>query len=492
MMKLFYFMRFNLYWILLLSIFINGSCQKQLSGEDAKPNIIYIMADDLGYGDLGCYGATKIRTTNIDNLAEQGIKILDAHSPSSVCTPTRYGVLTGRYSWRGRLKKEVFWSGYDRSLIEKGRKTIGNMMKESGYETTQIGKWHLGWDDVEPVDYDKGYLGRGPRDLGFDYSFVTASAHNLSPITFVENHKIMSKLLPLDYNLYYPDLGKGKMKENQIEWHKTHDLGPLLVAEDWQADLVDSIYTRKTIEFIEAHIKTDPDQPFYVHLTPEAPHRPNIVPDFMKQKSDAGIRGDHIQMLDWMVGQIMGTLEQLNIDRNTLIIVTSDNGPRPVGLDGYEDGKMATDFGHKSAGDLHGFKSSIWEGGHRVPFIACWPGRIEPGSSSDQLICLTDMMATFASLVGYKLEENMGEDSFNALPILLGEQKGLRESIINQDFNGNLAIRKGPWKLIGEQLFNLEEDLKESKDLAKEHPEVVNSLEALLRKQIEDGRTVNR
>lgn len=485
-------LKFYLYWIFLLPFVLIGSCQMHISGEDTKPNIIFIMADDLGYGDLGCYGAIKIRTPNIDNLAEKGIRLLDTHSPSSVCTPTRYGVLTGRYSWRGQLKKEVFWSGYERSLIEEGRKTIGNMMKEGGYKTAQIGKWHLGWEDKEPASYDKEYLGRGPRDLGFDYSFVTACAHNLSPITFVENHKIMSKLIPLDYNIYYPDMGKGKMTESQIAWHKTHNLGPLLIAEDWQPELVDKIYTRKTIDFISTHIKTDPIQPFYVHLTPEAPHRPNNVPDFMKQKSDAGIRGDHIQMLDWMVGQIMSTLQQLEIDRNTLVIVTSDNGPRPAGLDGYENEKMVTDFDHKSAGNLYGFKSSIWEGGHRVPFIACWPGRIEPGAASDKLMCLTDMMATFADIIGYKLEENMGEDSFSALPVLLGEQIEIRESIINQNFAGQLAIRKGPWKLIDKQLFNLDDDLKESQDLAKEHQEVVNSLKALLQKQIEDGRTANR
>jgi arylsulfatase A-like enzyme len=282
------------------------------------------------------------------------------------------------------------------------------------------------------------------------------------------------------------------MKESQIEWHRTHDLGPLLIAEDWQADQVDQIYTRMTIGFIKTHAETYPDQPFYVHLTPEAPHRPNIVPDFMKQTSGAGIRGDHIQMLDWMVGQIMKTLQQLELDGNTLVILTSDNGPRPAGLDGYRDGKMVTDFGHRSAGELHGFKSSIWEGGHRVPFIACWPGRIEPGSESDQLICLTDMMATIAGIVGYKLEENMGEDSFNTLPILLGDQGEIRESIINQDFGGNLAIREGPWKLIGEQLFNLEEDLQESLDLAEAHPDIVHDLKDLLQKQVEEGRTANR
>lgn len=467
---------------LLVGIF---GCQ---SGPREKPNIIFIMADDLGYGDLGCYGATKIHTPYIDNLAEKGIKLLDAHSPSSVCTPTRYGVLTGRYSWRGRLKKGVLWSEYDRSLIEKGRKTIGNMMKESGYKTAQIGKWHLGWEDEEPVNYDNGYLGRGPRDLGFDYSFVTASAHNLSPITFVEDHRIKSRLKPLDHNIYYPNMG-GEMTETQKSWHKTHNLGSPMIAEDWQPELVDRIYTQKAIDFIILHIRTDSVNPFYIHLTPEAPHRPNVVPSNMKQKSEAGIRGDHIQMLDWMVRQIMITLMEEKIDKNTLVILTSDNGPRPVGFDGYRDGKLVTDFDHKSAGDLRGFKGSNWEGGHRVPFIAHWPEKIKPGTTSDKLICLTDMMATFASIVGYKLEDNMGEDSFNALPVLLGKQEKIRESIISQDHGGNMAIRKGPWKLVGNQLFNLNEDLKEIQDLAEEHPEVVSSLKALLQQQVEEGRT---
>jgi arylsulfatase A-like enzyme len=477
-------------YLFLAILFLAAGINSCRSDSTEKPNIVFIMADDLGYGDLGCYGATKIRTPNIDKLAENGIKLMDAHSPASVCTPTRYGVLTGRYSWRGRLKSEVHWSGYERCLVEQGRKTIGNMMQESGYKTAQIGKWHLGWEDEEPVNYDKGYLGRGPADLGFNYSFVTACAHNLSPITFVENHKIMSKLVPLNHQLYYPFNG-GPMKENQIAWHETHDLGPLMIADDWQADEVDSIYTRKTIEFITAHCTDSQSDPFYIHLTPEAPHRPNIVPDFMKQKSEAGIRGDHIQMLDWMVGQIMSTIEELGIQENTLLILTSDNGPREVGFDGFKDGKIFTNLGHKSAGDLHGFKSSIWEGGHRVPFIACWPGKIDPGSVGDQLICLTDMMATFAGVVGYDLGEDMGEDSFNALPVLLGEQNEIRESIINQDFSGNLAMRKGPWKLIDNRLYNLEDDPGETTDFAQDKPEIAEKLRALLQKQVEEGRTAN-
>jgi len=448
----------------------------------SKPNIIYIMADDLGYGDLGCYGATKISTPNIDSLATEGIRLTDAHTPSAVCTPTRYGVLTGRYCWRGRLKKSVLWSGYDRSLIEPGRKTIGNMMQESGYRTAQIGKWHLGWEDTEPVDYSKGYLGRGPKELGFDYSFVTAAAQNLYPLTFVENHKIMSKLKPVDY--YVMDPKVKTIPQTHLDWHKTHDKGPMVVAEDWQPYHVDKIYTDKAISFITEHVKSKTGRPFYLHLTPEAPHRPNIMPEFMRGTSQAGMRGDHIQFLDWMVGQIVKSIKELEIGQNTLIIVTSDNGANPGGVDGT--------FGHKSTGELRGYKRMLWDGGHRVPFVARWPGKIKPSTENDTMICLTDMMATFAAITGYELSNDMGEDSFNALDVLLGKTEPIRASIIHHGINGDFAIRKGPWKLLGSQLFNMKEDIKESRDVAKENPEIVAELKELLKQQVKDNRTAIR
>jgi len=468
------------------------SCSQEIEHKE-KPNIIFIMADDLGYGDLSCYGANKIQTPNIDKLAKCGIRFTDAHSPSAVCTPTRYSVLTGRYCWRGRLKKEVLWSGYDRALIEKGRKTIGDMMKESGYATAQIGKWHLGWEDEEPVDYSKGYLGRGPKDFGFDYSFVTAAAHNLFPIVFIENHKITSPLKPMDYFVYEPE---NETPERIYKWHETHDKGPMMIAVDWQPDQVDKIYTEKTIAFISKQVREKPDQPFYIHLTPDAPHFPSNVPDFMRGKSEAGVRGDHVQMFDWVVGQVMNTLEQLKILDNTLVIISSDNGPRPVGLDGLKNGKyggkFSTDFGHKSAGNLRGFKASLWEGGHRVPFIVHWPKKIKSGKVSNGLICLADMMASFADLIDYSLDENMGEDSFNVLPLLLGKNKEIRESIIHQDYGGRLSVRKGSWKLVGEELYDISADLAEKKDLAAEHPQIIEELKQLLKNQIENGRTADR
>jgi arylsulfatase A-like enzyme len=438
------------------------------------------MADDLGYGDLSCYGAEKIRTPHIDSLAECGVRLTDAHTPSSVCSPTRYGVLTGRYAWRGRLREGVLWCGYDRSLIELGRKTIGNLLQEKGYGTAYIGKWHLGWEDEVPVDYSKGWLGRGPKELGYDYSFVTAAAHNIFPLTFVENHKILSKLKPMDYHVNNPE--RKEIPAGDLEWHKNHALGPMVVAEDWKPYDVDKTYAEKATAFIIEHVGSTPERPFYLHLTPEAPHWPNLMPEFARGKSKAGVRGDHIQMLDWVVGQIVRTLKDLKIDQNTLIIFTSDNGPQGPGKKRY---------GHKSAGELRGYKGELWEGGHRVPFIACWPGKIEPGTQSNTLICLTDMMATIAAITNCELTEDMGEDSFNALPALLGDGGVVRESIVHHNARDEFAIRKGPWKLVQGQLFNIKNDLQEKNDIASEHPDVVEELEALLESQIKAGRTAN-
>jgi arylsulfatase A-like enzyme len=215
----------------------------------------------------------------------------------------------------------------------------------------------------------------------------------------------------------------------------------------------------------------------------------------MKGKSEAGDRGDHIQMLDWMVGEIVQAVDRLDIAENTLIILTSDNGPKRVGTDGHNGkygGKFVTDFGHKSAGELHGYKASLWEGGHRVPFIAQWPAKIKPGQVSNKLICLTDMMATFSEIIGYNLDEHMGEDSFNALPVFLGEDQEIRKNIIHQDYGGNLSIRDGEFKLSGENLFNLSEDLKEKSNIADELPQKVLELKKLLEKQVENKRTAHR
>ena len=451
------------------------------------------MADDLGYGDLSCYPDGKLKTPCSDALAKNGMVFTDAHSPSSVCTPTRYGVLTGRYCWRGRLKNGVLWSAYDRLLIEKDRKTTGHLLKDSGYRTAQIGKWHLGWGDVEPVDFSGGTLGRGPRDLGFDYSFVTAGAQNIGPIVFVENQKLASKLKPMDYFTYDPKV-RGNAEEHP-KWKKFNSWwdrvngskGPQLVAEDWEPYRVDEIFTEKSVNFIQNHCKNHKDQPFYLHLTTETPHKPNIMPERFRNISKVSDRADHVLMFDWIVGKIVRTVAELGIEKNTLIIVTSDNGAEPD----YPGRKQ----GHRSNGRLKGSKRCLAEGGHRVPFIASWPGTIKAGSTNNQLLCLTDMMATFAAITGYKMKNDMGEDSFNALPSLQGKDGVIRESIIHHSIRGQFGIRHGKWKYYidtktsVECLYDMSQDHLEKNNVAQEHPEVIKKLKSLLDKQKKEGRS---
>ena len=437
-----------------------------------RPNIIFIMADDMGYGDVGCYNPDcKIPTPNMDRLARQGVLFTDAHSPSAVCTPTRYGLLTGRYSWRSRLKRGVF-GGYNRPLIESDRMTVASLLKQHGYRTACIGKWHLGLDwtlkeEVErgeqrgrTIDFTKPIL-NGPTELGFDYFFGTsANPTDDPPELFIENHRIV------------------------------------YMEPEWEHEKADTTFTEKSIGFLEQHVATAPDNPFFLYFAVAAPHIPWLPPEFVKGKSQAGRRGDQVFLVDWILGRIMDTLEKLNMSDNTLLIFTSDNGPRE-GVNG-----------HKSSGKLRGQKGEIWEGGHRVPFIARWPGRIEPGTTTDEVTTLTDLMATCAAMLGATLPSNAGEDSYNMLPALLGQHydKPIREATVHHSGAGVFAIRQGPWKLIlgakhggyhdggpkpdtPGQLYNLAEDPYERNDLWDGRPEIVANLTELLEKYKHEGRS---
>lgn len=390
------------------------------------------MADDLGYGDLSCYGATRFQTPQIDTLAREGIRFTDAHSPHSVCTPTRYAVLTGRYAWRGSLKSKVLWSGYEPLLVEEGRRTIGHMMKELGYRTAQIGKWHLGWgDDGGRTDFDKKNV-RGPR----------------------------------------------------------------LIADDWNTAQVDEAYTGKAINFLRTHKTQTPGQPFYLHLTYEAPHKPHDVPDRFVGASGVSPHCDQVLYLDENVGEMLKAVEELGYWENTLVLFTSDNGAEPDG-----EGQKR---GHSPNGDLRGQKRSILEGGHRVPLLARWPGKIKAGTTSDSLVCLIDLMATCAAITGYTLTDDMGEDSFNVLPTLLGSREVIRQSIIHQDITGTLGIRSGTWKFVPAArktrldpgdlfaVFDMAEDWRETTNLAEKHPGRAEELKTLLTKQKAAGRTAFR
>ena len=456
------------------------------------PNIVFIMADDMGYGDPGCYGATKIKTPNIDRVARQGVRFTDAHTPSAVCTPTRYGVLTGRYCWRSRLKKGVLYSGHDPLLIEPDRLTVASLLKSKGYDTAAVGKWHVGLGLQERADFSK-QLEPGPLALGFNYAFILPASHDIAPYCFVENGYVVGELTEQ----------KKRITANQNKG---------LATKGWTEEKIAPEITKKAVKFIENHAKTNKNQPFFLYFTPAAPHLPNIPAEFMQGTSQAGDRGDHVQEFDWSVGQVLDTLDRLNLADNTLVIITSDNG----GLPGdFKEGTDITNwptYGHKTNDDLKGWKADIYDGGHRVSFVARWPGKIKPDSTSSELICLTDLTATCAAITKSSLPDNAAEDSYNVLPALLNQKldKPIREAVVHHSLTGVFAIRQGKWKLIpalgsggltkpqtaepnpGEpagQLYDMENDPAETKNLWSQHPDVVERLTALLEKYKNQGHS---
>lgn len=473
--------------------------QKKVSAPQttALPNIVFILADDMGYGDAGCYNSESlIPTPNIDKLASEGILFTDAHSAAALCTPSRYGLLTGRYCWRTRLKRGVLL-GYDETpLIEKGRYTLGSLLQQSGYQTACIGKWHLGlnWpttngyilqDDKdqwqEPnsilsenekhVDFSKPVWG-GPQDLGFDYSFITLGCSTGDPpYVFIKNN----------YPVAIPD------RMSPPQYAHLPGFVPGLMADDWSEELVDTIFTHQGIEFIDRHVKEQPDRPFFLYLALSSPHIPFLAPDFTKGKSKEGPRGDLVYLADWCVGRIQETIDKYHLANNTLFIFSSDNGP--------ERGAN----GHLSAGKFKGHKAQIWEGGHRVPFIAKWPAKIKPGLRSDAVFSMADMFATFANLTG-KTNTPGGEDSHNVLARLTGQ-------IVDKDdenariFSSGLdlySVRQGQWKYIeGKEdkskklqvnyagpnegmMYNMATDPYETRDVSNENRHKEKKLQGLL------------
>ena len=453
-----------------------------------KPNIVFIMADDMGFGDVGCNNPeSKIPTQNMDRLATEGIRLTDAHSPFAVCSPTRYGVLTGRYCWRTPLMHGVFGS-YEPPLIEKDRLTVAKLLKRHGYTTASVGKWHLGLgfqlkdgehfdfpptflytgvdrEFEEKIDFSKPITG-GPIELGFDYFFGTAGCSTGGrPFAFFENDQTV---------------GQPEYRE-----------GTGMTTPGWENKKVDPTFAEKAIAFIEK--QADSDDPFFLYLTPSAPHepcRPVDVPDFASGKSKAGARGDLVWLVDWMVGQVLDTLKQTGKADNTLVIVTSDNGATPGDVaPKSESGETQWEtYGHKSCGDYRGYKAHSWEGGHREPFLARWPGIIEPGLVRDDLCDLIDFMATCSAIVGDELKGEEGQDSLNMLPVLMNQElsEPYRKASVYMSSYGTYALRTLDWKLIHEnktsggwgpprgtrpvpggpgQLYNIKEDVYETNDL---------------------------
>ncbi len=474
-----------------------------------KPNIIFILADDLGIGDVRAFNPDgKIATPNLDKLAADGMKFTDAHTPSAVCTPTRYGVLTGRYNWRTTLQRGVL-GGLSPRLIEPGRLTVAEMLRENGYATACVGKWHLGMDwakhegktvealDIEKpdqvwsVDFTKP-IANGPNAVGFDYYFGISASLDMVPYTFIENDRVTK--VPTK-EVAFPmmtDRENGGMtrKGPAAEGFEAVDVLPTLagVASDW----------------ITTSAKSG--RPFFLYLPLNAPHTPiNPLPAW-KGKSGLNAYGDYVMQVDAAVGSVLAALEECGAAKNTLVILTSDNGCSPAAK--FEELRAK---GHDPSAGFRGYKADIFEGGHRVPFIVRWPGKVKPGGSSADIVCLTDFMATAAEIVGAKLPATAAEDSVSFLPVLLGADGPKRTALVSHSINGSFAIREGNWKLClcpgsggwsaprpgspaenglpPDQLFDLAADRAETKNLAPEKPEDVKRLSELLAKYIADGRS---
>jgi arylsulfatase A-like enzyme len=454
-----------------------------------NPNIVVVLADDLGYGDPGCYNKdSRIPTPNIDRLAAQGMRFTDAHTPSSVCTPTRYGLLTGRYCWRTSLKRGVL-QGYSPLLIDPGRMTVASLLKQNGYRTAGIGKWHLGLGNDKQTDYSKP-LRPGPNSVGFDYFFGIPASLDMPPYVYVENEGVTAApTARIGDSEMRRKGGNGFWRGGAIAPGFTHEgVLPKL--------------TEKATEFIG---RQKPKQPFFLYLALNAPHTPWMPTKEFRGKSLVDYYGDFVMQVDATLGSVMKALDERKLADDTLLIFTSDNGAHwlPEDIEKWK---------HRANGTLRGQKADIWEGGHRVPFIARWPGKIKTGVASAQLVCLTDLLATSAAAIGAKLPADAGEDSFSLLPVLRGEKADtlLREAIVHHSGDGTFAIRQGPWKLAlalgshgfsiprdikpkpGEakgQLYHLGNDPEEKDNLWLKQPEVVNRLTKLLEKYQADGRS---
>lgn len=475
--------------LILFFIPIFFSCTK----EEQKPNIIFILADDLGYGDISSFNEDgKIKTPFIDQLAEEGVKFTDAHTSSAVCTPTRYGIMTGRYNWRSTLKNGVL-GGYSKALIPVDRLTIAGFLKKNGYTTAGIGKWHLGWDwanieaGQDSVDFSKK-VGNGPNTRGFDYFYGFCGSLDMAPYVWIEND--MPTMVPTKYTV---DEGK------QSWWRKG------LTSDDFSHEQVLPDITLKTVEFIKKNANTD--KPFFVYMPLPAPHTPILPLDEFKGKSGLdNPYGDFVIQVDWVVGEIMNTLENEGIEDNTVLIFTSDNGCSP-----QADYAQLETKGHDPSYAFRGHKADIFEGGHRVPYVLRWPAKVKKGESN-QLVCTTDLFATAAEIIGVEYPDDVAEDSYSILPALgVKSSSALRESIVHHSINGSFAYRKGDWKAIfcpgsggwsdptpisegidelpAEQLYNLTVDLSEQNNLSMEEPDILEQYRSELTEIVNDGRS---
>lgn len=463
------------------------------------PNIVFVLADDLGYGDIRAFNRnSRVATPHVDRLAREGVRFTDAHSNSAVCTPTRYGLLTGRYAWRTTLTSGVLW-GEGEPLIEPGRMTLPSMLKQAGYATAGVGKWHLGlgWaakpgttpttrtrNRIEWIDYTKPYT-RGPTTLGFDRYFGTVASLDMPPYVYIDGDRVAA----------LPTATLPGIPEGNPAFYRPGPASPGFRPEHVLRD-----FTAHAVEYIESRGKST--QPFFLYVPLAAPHTPVMPSAAFRGKTGAGVYADFVAETDAAVGEILQALDRQRLADRTLVIFTSDNGPAPLGGIGE-----AASRGHDAAGGWRGVKAGLYEGGHRVPFVARWPGRAPAGQQSSRPIVMTDVLATLAELTGVTLPHGAAEDGVSFAANLLQPSAATvrREGMVLHSQNGSFAIRQGPWKLIltsgsgadadrdaktagGWQLYNLDADPKETVNRVQESA-VVERLRKLLDEYRQNGRT---
>jgi len=449
----------------------------------SSPNILVILVDDMGYGDPGCYNPeSKIPTPNIDSLARDGMRFTDAHAPGAVCHPSRYGLLTGEHPFRVNTN---VWR--KQPVIAKDRVTIASLLKSRGYRTAMVGKWHLGFAE-------NGYenpLPGGPVDRGFDSYFGIRASTDIPPYFYIRGDRAVAPptdSVPANYS------DETIWTRIQGAFWREGGIAPGLELKN-----VLPRFTDEACDVIREHGKAGNDKPLFLYLAYPAPHTPWLPSKKYLGKSGAGMYGDFVHMVDDLVGRVLNALQQAGMAGNTLVVLSSDNGP--VWYD-----KDVTRFGHDSSGGLRGMKADAWEGGHRMPFLVRWPGHVKPGSVTDQTICFTDLLATFSAVTGGELPEGAGPDSFNLLPVLLGsqpQQDPIRGPLVVPAARGTMSIRSGKWKLITAlgsggfseprrvkplkdgptgQLYDMVKDQGETTNLYLKHPEVVARLSAELKR----------
>jgi arylsulfatase A-like enzyme len=505
----------------ILPLLLVGLLAGGVRADAEQPNVIVIMADDLGYGDVSCYGATSLKTPNIDLLAAEGLRFESGYCSASTCTPTRYSLLTGTYAFRGQ--RTGIAPPNAPAIIQPGTETVASLLKRAGYATAVIGKWHLGLGGPDGPDWN-GQLKPGPLEIGFDTCFLLPTTNDRVPQVYVHDHRVPN-LDPADplwvgNKRPSPDHPTGISHRDTLKMDWSHGHNATIhngisrigfytgghAARFRDEDLADK-WVEKSVEFIEQH----QDKPFFLFFSSHDIHVPRMPHERFQGRTSLGFRGDAIVELDWCVGELLKTLDRLKLAENTLVIFCSDNGP--VLDDGYKDGALEKNGSHRAAGPYSGGKYSVYEGGTRTPFITRWKGRI-PAGVSDEVVCTIDLAASLAALTEQTLPADVCLDSFNVLGALLGQEgaKG-RDHLVQQDngANGTYGLRAGKWKLhrydpksarnvvVEEplanrkvprfQLFDLQADPAEKTNVIQQHPDVAQRLQQQLARLIEQGRS---